>query len=64
MHKKDSPYILLGNSIAVINKVQNTTDGGLRVTLDIPSSDVELAQSLLKLAVENSSVIVQFLKND
>jgi hypothetical protein len=58
-----SRFKQLGHSTAIINKVQNTLDGGLRVTLDMTAQDIDLVKTLLDLAVNKGTVLVQFLSD-
>lgn len=61
MASKNSDFKTLGSSQALINKVTNTIDGGLRITIDIPSTDIDLAKALLSLAVDSKEVFVNFM---
>ena len=48
---------MIGHSQAIIQKVQTTVDGGLRVTLDFSASDAELAAELMKRAAQGHPVL-------
>lgn len=48
------------SSIALIDKIQTTIDGGCRVTLDFSANDINLAQELLKYKLQNDKVAVAF----
>ena len=51
----------IGAAEAIIYKVQTLTDGGLRVTLDLSSQDVELVKKLLtRYAIGETLVNVGF----
>lgn len=52
----------LGAATALIQKIQTTQDGGLRISLDIPSLEVDLVKKLLEIAVTDKQVTVAFVK--
>lgn len=52
----------IGTCLALVTKVQNTVDGGFRITLDISSDNVELAAKLLKAASNNDQMYVSFVE--
>lgn len=47
----------LGSSEAIINKVSTMQDGGLRITIDLPSTASDLASRLLELKVRSGGVV-------
>ena len=54
---------VLGNGIAVINKIQSTVDSGARITLDFGADSKELIKSLFDLKLgEDSAVMVAFVR--
>jgi hypothetical protein len=52
------------SAMALIDKVQTTLDGGCRITLDLAANEVNLAQELLKIKLEQGRVFVAFQKVD
>lgn len=47
----------IGASLATINKIQTTVDGGARITLDIPEINHEIASRLLKLKMQGDALL-------
>lgn len=39
----------IGNAQAIIDKVQTLRDGGFRLTLDLPETEISLIQELLRI---------------
>lgn len=55
----------IGTAIAIVDKVQTTRDGGYRITIDLPDSEVSLAQNLLKIKAKgNQLVYVVFIEKE
>ena len=49
--------IEIGACLAVINKLQTTIDGGVRLTLDLNPSESEIIKKLFDLKINNESEI-------
>lgn len=65
MEKGNQDDKTLGVGTALINKVSTMTDGGFRVTLDFPETDLELIQRLLsKKSTDEPTVLVVFIEED
>lgn len=55
----------LGAALALINKIQTTIDGGFRLTLDLPDSEVGLIKTLMDLKsnpYEEQKLYIAFVK--
>lgn len=52
----------IGVAQALINKVQSTADGGFRVTLDLPETEIKTAQALMQKKTEMKLILVCFLE--
>lgn len=50
------------STMAIIEKVQTTIDGGIRVSLDFSANEVDLAQQLLSIKLTQGKVAVAFQK--
>jgi hypothetical protein len=54
----------LGAAEAIIQKIQTTVDGGLRVTIDMSADNFELVKKLLELKANgDNQVYVGFARN-
>ena len=63
MEEKDPRDPILGVGQALVNKISTQTDGGFRVVLDFPESDLELIQSLMSVkSSPEPTVLVVFSK--
>ena len=57
----------IGTAMALLEKVQTQKDGGFRITLDLPDTEIELIQSLLALKSspsEDPLLYVSFVKGE
>ena len=55
----------IGTAFSTLYKVSTQADGGLRITLDLPSTESELASKLLtKIAQNEPNVIVVFVEQE
>lgn len=53
----------LGVAKGIIQKVQTTVDGGLRVSLDFGGCDLDLVKKLLEISMgETKQVVVAFVR--
>lgn len=55
----------IGSSLAIIQKIQTTIDGGARITLDLGQNDSELISKLMKLKLSGDELVfVAFVEHD
>lgn len=54
MGQEESKSQTLGVGDALIYKIQTTVDGGMRITIDLPETDIDLVQSLMRKKAQGS----------
>jgi hypothetical protein len=63
MKQKHTPDPI-GTALCMVSKVTTATDGGAKITLDIPSEgNKELLAKLLDLALNPEAIFASFVKN-
>lgn len=61
MSDKEAEVMLLGCAEALIEKVQTTKDGGFRITIDVPDSEVKLVQALIQKKATGRPMVLMTL---
>jgi hypothetical protein len=55
---------VVGASYLIINKIQTTVDGGVRLTFDIDASEKETINNLMKVKLDGGVVFATFVINE
>jgi hypothetical protein len=55
---------VIGACYLIINKIQTTIDGGVRLTFDVDASEQETINNLMKLKLDGGVVFATFVTNE